>query len=97
MNRVLLSPAGHRNSMPVAVTGLGLITGLGLGVRRNWQLMRDGQCAVKSLLELPGDHARLYEKLPCKIAAYMDAEARQEIANAGMVCVRGQGRLEFWL
>ncbi|RCI03956.1 Mitochondrial beta-keto-acyl synthase [Rhizopus stolonifer] len=48
----------------VVVTGLGLVTPLGVGVNTVWQNLLKGQCGIVSLTEREG-----FEKLPVRIAA----------------------------
>ncbi|MCJ1357218.1 MAG: Mitochondrial beta-keto-acyl synthase [Icmadophila ericetorum] len=46
----------------VAVTGLGLITPLGVGVRRSWKRLLDGDCGISSIQGLG------FQKLQCRVA-----------------------------
>jgi 3-oxoacyl-(acyl-carrier-protein) synthase len=48
----------------VVVTGLGLVTPLGVGVNTVWKNLLQGQCGIVSLAEREG-----FEKLPVRIAA----------------------------
>lgn len=48
----------------VVVTGLGLVTPLGVGVKTVWKNLLQGQCGIVSLSEREG-----FEKLPVRIAA----------------------------
>lgn len=47
----------------VVVTGLGLVTPLGVGVKTAWKNLLQGQCGIISLANVEG-----YEKLPVRIA-----------------------------
>ena len=48
----------------VVVTGLGLVTPLGVGVNTVWQNLIKGKCGIISLADREG-----FEKLPVRIAA----------------------------
>lgn len=48
----------------VVVTGLGLVSPLGVGVKTAWKNLLDSQCGIISLAEREG-----FEKLPVRIAA----------------------------
>lgn len=48
----------------VVVTGLGLVSPLGVGVKTVWKNLLESQCGIISLAEREG-----YEKLPVRIAA----------------------------
>ncbi|KAG0162231.1 Mitochondrial beta-keto-acyl synthase [Apophysomyces sp. BC1034] len=48
----------------VVVTGLGLVTPVGVGVKSAWSNLLNGHCGVTSLVHIPE-----YEKLPVRIAA----------------------------
>lgn len=48
----------------VVVTGLGLVTPVGVGVKSAWNNIVNGKCGVISLANTEG-----YEKLPVRIAA----------------------------
>lgn len=74
-----MKPTG--NPRAVAVTGLGMVTGLGLGVVRNWSQLKNGACAVKSLLDLPGTASEKYQRFPSKVAAYLDEESRNTLST----------------
>ncbi|OJD25248.1 beta-ketoacyl-acyl-carrier-protein synthase II [Blastomyces percursus] len=49
----------------VVVTGLGVVSPLGIGVRRTWKRLLDGHCGVISVK----DRDPRYADLPCQIAA----------------------------
>ena len=52
-------------SLPrVVVTGVGLVTPLGVGVASTWRRILDGQCGVVSLA-----NDEEFQRLPCRIAA----------------------------
>lgn len=48
----------------VVVTGLGLVTPLGVGVKTVWKNLLEGQCGIVSLADTKG-----FENLPVRIAA----------------------------
>lgn len=48
----------------VVVTGLGLVTPLGVGVKTAWKNLINGHCGIVSLADRTG-----FEKLPVRIAA----------------------------
>jgi beta-ketoacyl-acyl-carrier-protein synthase II len=50
----------------VVVTGMGVVTPLGIGLERFWTSLREGRSGVKSLRRFPADD------LPCQFAATVD-------------------------
>ncbi|KAH7408667.1 3-oxoacyl-synthase-like protein [Phaeosphaeria sp. MPI-PUGE-AT-0046c] len=58
----------------VVVTGLGLVTPLGIGVRRSWTRLIDGHCGVVSIKERSPDFATL----PSQIAALVPEGRRED-------------------
>lgn len=48
----------------VVVTGLGLVTPIGVGVKAAWKNLLEGQCGIVSLAD-----REAFEKLPVRIAA----------------------------
>lgn len=57
----------------VVVTGLGLVTPLGVGVNTVWKNLLQGQCGIVSLAEKEG-----FEKLPVRIAAEVPLGSKDE-------------------
>ncbi|KAF7989950.1 hypothetical protein HCN44_008624 [Aphidius gifuensis] len=47
----------------VVVTGLGMVSPLGIGLKNSWQNLLNGKCGIKKLDDPE------YDKLPCRIAA----------------------------
>ncbi|KAF9691727.1 hypothetical protein EKO04_010440 [Ascochyta lentis] len=58
----------------VVVTGLGLVTPLGIGVRRTWQRLVDGHCGVVSIK----DRSPQFAVLPSLVAAVVPEGSREE-------------------
>ncbi|KAI9483802.1 MAG: ALG6, ALG8 glycosyltransferase family-domain-containing protein [Benjaminiella poitrasii] len=58
---------------PIVVTGLGLVTPLGVGSKNVWKNLIGGQCGVVSLSDRPG-----FEQLPVRIAAEVPRGSFQE-------------------
>ncbi|KAL4901897.1 hypothetical protein BDW74DRAFT_67681 [Aspergillus multicolor] len=57
----------------VVVTGLGTVTPLGVGVRRTWRRLLDGDCGIYSI-RFRDDK---FEQLPCQIAACVPQGPRE--------------------
>ena len=52
----------------VVVTGLGLVTPLGVGVTRVWKKLLDGECGIKRI----ENTAELdYSSLPCQVSEHV--------------------------
>ncbi|WAR03197.1 OXSM-like protein [Mya arenaria] len=49
----------------VVVTGMGLVTCLGVGVRHVWRRILDGHCGISGL------HATEFKEIPCRVAGYV--------------------------
>ncbi|CAF0818291.1 unnamed protein product [Didymodactylos carnosus] len=47
----------------VVVTGMGVVSPLGVGIRTHWQRLLDGYCGIVKLSDTA------YDPVPCKIAA----------------------------
>ncbi|KAF2277922.1 3-oxoacyl-synth [Westerdykella ornata] len=58
----------------VVVTGLGLVTPLGIGVRRAWQRLLDGECGIVSIAE----RGERFAALPSRVAGVVPEGARGE-------------------
>ncbi|CAD7702873.1 unnamed protein product [Ostreobium quekettii] len=60
----------------VVVTGLGLVTPLGVGVARSWRRLVRGETAVRRLREadLPETHRSHLRRIPCQVAACVPKE-----------------------
>jgi len=52
----------------VVVTGMSLVTPLGVGVQECWANLKDGKCGIVSVADLPD-----YEYLPAKIGGRIPA------------------------
>lgn len=65
----------------VVITGLGLVTPLGVGVEASWQALVAGGTGVRALTEedLPATHRGLLPQLACRVAALVP---RQQLAPA---------------
>lgn len=48
----------------VVVTGIGVVSPLGVGTKYAWQALLEGKCGVVKL------DSSEYDKLPCKIGSY---------------------------
>jgi hypothetical protein len=57
----------------VVVTGLGLVTPLGVGVKTAWKNLINGHCGIVSLADRAG-----FEKLPVRIAAEVPQGSYEE-------------------
>lgn len=57
----------------VVVTGLGLVTPLGVGVNTVWKNLIQGQCGIISLADREG-----FEKLPVRIAAEVPKGSKEQ-------------------
>ncbi|MCJ1241020.1 Mitochondrial beta-keto-acyl synthase [Varicellaria rhodocarpa] len=58
----------------VVVTGLGAVTPLGLGVRRSWKRLIDGECGIKSL----NDQGTAFKKLQCQVAGVIPQGSKEQ-------------------
>ncbi|KAF1961567.1 3-oxoacyl-synthase-like protein [Byssothecium circinans] len=58
----------------VVVTGLGLVTPLGIGVRRTWTRLLDGQCGIVSIR----DRSARFAALPSQVAAIVPQGRRED-------------------
>ena len=58
----------------VVVTGLGLVTPLGVGVRRTWLRLIEGQCGITSIK----DKSPQFAGLPSQVAAVVPAGAKED-------------------
>lgn len=76
------SPFSPPSALPqrrVVVTGLGLVTPLGVGVQQSWSNLIQGAVGVKALTvsdmqNLPAAQQALLEQLPCKVGALVPKE-----------------------
>lgn len=58
----------------VVVTGLGLVTPLGIGVRRTWKRLIDGQCGIVSIK----DRSPEFGLLPSQVAAVVPLGSKED-------------------
>ncbi|XP_064620901.1 3-oxoacyl-[acyl-carrier-protein] synthase, mitochondrial-like [Lineus longissimus] len=65
VRRVSTSTPQYRKR--VVVTGLGLVTCLGVGAKKVWKRLLNGECGITKITE-PG-----FEKIPCQVAGYVPA------------------------
>ena len=65
----------------VVVTGMGLVTPLGTGVRGVWERLIAGDTAIRALTkeDLPPDHRSAFDSLPSKVIGCVD---RDQLSNA---------------
>eukprot|EP00879_Flechtneria_rotunda_P015533 GHRR01016244.1.p1 GENE.GHRR01016244.1~~GHRR01016244.1.p1 ORF type:complete len:360 (+),score=98.13 GHRR01016244.1:372-1451(+) len=71
----------------VVVTGIGMVTPLGVGVENSWSRLIQGHTGVRKLQpdDLPADHRQHMQQLPCQvIAAVPRAEAEAAAKAAGV-------------
>lgn len=65
--------------MRVVVTGLGLVTPLGVGMKRSWPRILSGDSGIRSTKELSSS----FDNLPSRVAAWVaEAEVAQALENA---------------
>jgi 3-oxoacyl-[acyl-carrier-protein] synthase II len=71
----------------VVITGLGLVTPLGIGANAAWQQLISGCTAVRQLNEtdLPEGHGRMLQHLPSQVAALVP---RGELKKAMQVITK---------
>ena len=74
----------------VVVTGLGLVTPLGVGVRRTWSRLIEGHCGITSIK----DRSPRFAVLPSQVAAVVPEGAKEhgkwnakQLLNAGVGCI----------
>ncbi|KAL2001385.1 hypothetical protein VTN02DRAFT_1833 [Thermoascus thermophilus] len=58
----------------VVVTGLGVVSPLGVGTRRTWKRLLDGHCGIVNV----ADRSPGFAELPCQVAAVVPQGARQD-------------------
>ena len=58
----------------VVLTGLGIVSPLGLGVRKNWGKLLEKQSGIGST-KILGDE---FEKLPSKVAGFVDSSLMED-------------------
>jgi 3-oxoacyl-[acyl-carrier-protein] synthase II len=66
----------------VVITGMGLVTPLGIGVEKTWRRLIRGDCGIRSL---KGKRKGLYDGLPSTIAGIVSEEEFEERKEAWMV------------
>src|SRR3982074_1242048 len=52
------SPKGTAEGAPVAVTGIGVVTSLGIGIEDNWRKLTAGQSGIRRITRFPTDALR---------------------------------------
>lgn len=68
------------NARRVVVTGLGLVTPLGIGVQQTWSKLIAGDCGVVSLKDLPSPNGLPgFETLPAQVGAIVKREGGQAL------------------
>ena len=66
----------------VVVTGLGLVTPLGIGVQQTWSKLIAGDCGVVSLKDLPAPNGLPgFETLPSQVGAVVKREGGQALGG----------------
>jgi 3-oxoacyl-[acyl-carrier-protein] synthase II len=66
----------------VVVTGLGLVTPLGIGVQQTWSRLIAGECGVVSLKDLPSPNGLPgFETLPSQVGAIVKREGGQALGG----------------
>jgi 3-oxoacyl-[acyl-carrier-protein] synthase II len=58
----------------VVITGLGIVSPLGIGIEKNWKKLIQGECGIRSL---KGRNKGLYDELPSTIAGIVPEEDLQ--------------------
>ncbi|KAG0325621.1 Mitochondrial beta-keto-acyl synthase [Dissophora globulifera] len=70
------------NARRVVVTGLGLVTPLGIGVHQTWSRLIAGECGVVSLRDLPPVNGLPgFETLPSQVGAVVKREGGQALGG----------------
>ncbi|KAG0330676.1 Mitochondrial beta-keto-acyl synthase, partial [Podila humilis] len=66
----------------VVVTGLGLVTPLGIGVEQSWSRLIAGECGVASLKDLPSPNGLPgFETLPSQVGAIVKRTGGKELGG----------------
>ena len=85
----------HKSRPIVVVTGMGVVTSLGLGKQDNWQAIRNGQSGIHKIARFPTDSLKTkiagtvdFMKVPeisapCLSYAMADATAEEALAQSG--------------
>ncbi|CAK0739923.1 hypothetical protein CVIRNUC_001210 [Coccomyxa viridis] len=81
----------------VVVTGLGLVTPLGVGVERAWQALLQGSCGIKRLSpeDLPKGHDVALGNLPSQVAAVVPGEQLAQALSAASLSAKGARFVNF--
>ncbi|KAG9063550.1 Mitochondrial beta-keto-acyl synthase [Linnemannia hyalina] len=71
------------NARRVVVTGLGLITPLGIGVQQSWSKLIAGECGVVSLKDLPSPNPGLpgFDTLPSQVGAVVKRTGGKDLGG----------------
>lgn len=71
------------NARRVVVTGLGLVTPLGIGVQQSWSKLIAGECGVVSLKDLPSPTPGLpgFDTLPSQVGAIVKRTGGKDLGG----------------
>ncbi|KAF9150834.1 Mitochondrial beta-keto-acyl synthase [Linnemannia schmuckeri] len=71
------------NARRVVVTGLGLVTPLGIGVQQSWSKLIAGECGVVSLKDLPSPNPGLpgFDTLPSQVGAIVKRTGGKDLGG----------------
>ncbi|KAG0312959.1 Mitochondrial beta-keto-acyl synthase [Linnemannia gamsii] len=71
------------NARRVVVTGLGLVTPLGIGVQQSWSKLIAGECGIVSLKDLPSPSPGLpgFDTLPSQVGAVVKRTGGKELGG----------------
>lgn len=68
----------------VVVTGLGMVSPLGIGVEPSWSRLIRGECGIRSLR---GKRSGIFDQLPCTIAGTIPDELFENYSKSLMVII----------
>lgn len=75
-SRTIIRSCSSRSDRRVVVTGLGVVSSVGITVDSAWKFILDGKSATKNLPD-----SEEYKKLPCKVASPISDEYLEEVRS----------------